>query len=81
MNSEKSKTSDSHKLPVNLSDKIYLKKIKKYLALSLKCKITSIWLVETALHISDIFNCYRAYINGMWNAKKLGGITFEFTLT
>ena len=26
------------------------------------------------VHISDIFNCYRANINGMWNARKLGGI-------
>ena len=30
-----------------------------------------------------IFNYYRANINGVWNAEKLGGIykTFEFTLT
>ena len=36
-----------------------------------------------SVHIFDIFNCYRANINGMWNAEKLGGIykTFEFTLT
>ena len=36
-----------------------------------------------SVHISDIFNCYRANINGMWNAGKLGGIytTFKFTLT
>ena len=27
-----------------------------------------------SVHISDIFNCYRANINGMWNARKLGGI-------
>ena len=27
-----------------------------------------------SVHISDIFNCYRANINGMWNAGKLGGI-------
>ena len=35
------------------------------------------------VHIFDIFNYYRANINGMWNAEKLGGIykTFEFTLT
>ena len=33
-------------------------------------------------HISDIFNCYSANINGMWNARKLGGIykTLEFIL-
>ena len=33
------------------------------------------------VHIFDIFNYYRAYINGMWNAGKPGGIykTFEFT--
>ena len=38
---------------------------------------------SNSVHISDIFNCYRANINGMWNARKLGGIykTFEFTLT
>ena len=36
-----------------------------------------------SVHISDIFNCYRANINGMGNAGKLGGIytTFKFTLT
>ena len=36
-----------------------------------------------SVHIFDIFNYYRANINGMWNAEKLGGIykTFEFTLT
>ena len=36
-----------------------------------------------SVHISDIFNCYRANINGMWKARKLGGIykTFGFTLT
>ena len=33
------------------------------------------------MHILDIFNYYRANINGMRNAGKLGGIykTFEFT--
>ena len=36
-----------------------------------------------SVHIFDIFNYYRANINGMWNAERLGGIykTFEFTLT
>ena len=36
-----------------------------------------------SVHISDIFNCYCANINGLWNARKLGGIykTFEFILT
>ena len=36
-----------------------------------------------SVHIFDIFNYYRANINGMWNTEKLGGIhkTFEFTLT
>ena len=34
-----------------------------------------------SVHISDIFNCYRANIKGMWNARKLDRITFEFTLT
>ena len=36
-----------------------------------------------SVYIFDIFNYYRAYINGMSNAEKLGGIyeTFEFTLT
>ena len=35
------------------------------------------------VHISDIFNCYRANINGMCKARKLGRIykTFKFTLT
>ena len=34
-------------------------------------------------HIFDIFNHYRANINGMWSAEELGRIykTFEFTLT
>ena len=36
-----------------------------------------------SVHISDIFNCYSANINGMWNARKWGGIykTFESILT
>ena len=36
-----------------------------------------------SVHIFDIFNCYRANINGKRNAGKLGTIykTFEFTLT
>ena len=37
-----------------------------------------------SVHIFDIFNYYyRANINGMWNAKKLGELykTFELTLT
>ena len=29
------------------------------------------------MHIFDIFNCYPANINGMWNAGKLGGIFFR----
>ena len=28
---------------------------------------------RNCVHISDIFNCYIANINGMWNAQKLGG--------
>ena len=34
------------------------------------------------VHIS-IFNCYRANIIGMWNARRIDGIykTFEFTAT
>ena len=40
-------------------------------------------IARNGVHFSDIFNRYRANINGMWNARKLGGIykTFEFTLT
>ena len=34
MNSENSKTSDPHRLLLNLSDKITLKKTEKYVALS-----------------------------------------------
>ena len=34
MNSENSKTSDPHRLLPNLSDKIYLKRSDKYVALS-----------------------------------------------
>ena len=36
-----------------------------------------------SVYIFDIFNHYRANINGMWSAEELGGIykTFEFTLT
>ena len=36
-----------------------------------------------SVHISDIFDCYSADVNGMWNAKKRGGMykTFEFILT
>ena len=33
-----------------------------------------------SVHISDTFNCYRANINGMWNAGKLGGIYKTFTI-
>ena len=39
----------------------------------LKCKISSIRLVEKA-YFFDIFNWYNANVNGMWNARKLGGI-------
>ena len=31
-----------------------------------------------SVHISDIFNCYSANINGMWNARKHGGIYKTF---
>ena len=34
MNSENSKTSDSHRLLLNISDKIHLKRSDKYVALS-----------------------------------------------
>ena len=36
-----------------------------------------------SVHNSNIFNCYSANINGMWNARTLSGIykTFEFILT
>ena len=34
MNSKNSKTSDPHRLVLNLSDKIYFKKVNKYNALS-----------------------------------------------
>ena len=34
MNSENSKTSDPHRLLLNLTDKIYLRKKDKYMALS-----------------------------------------------
>ena len=43
------------------------------IVLLLKCKISS----AVYEYISDIFNCYRANINGMRNARKLSGITFE----
>ena len=33
-----------------------------------------------SVYISDIFNCYRANINGMWNAGKLGGIYASLSL-
>ena len=38
---------------------------------------------SNSVHISDMFNCYRANINGMWSARALGRIykTFESTLT
>ena len=44
----------------------------------LKCKISTIWLVETAY-----FDCYNPNINGMWNVRKLDEIykAFEFILT
>ena len=38
-------------------------------------------IVWNSTHISDIFNCYHANINGMWNARKLDRITYEFILT
>ena len=48
-------------------------------------KIQNIYIVIglNSVHIFNIFNCYRADINGMWNAGKLGEIykTIEFTLT
>ena len=36
-----------------------------------------------SVHIFDIFNCYHANINGMWNTEKQDGIhkTFECALT
>ena len=34
MNSENSKTSDSYRLVLNLSDKVYLKRSDKYIAIS-----------------------------------------------
>ena len=35
-----------------------------------------------SVHIFDIFNCYSANINGMWNTRRLGGIskTLDFVL-
>ena len=47
-----------------------------------KMQITCNLIGWNSVHISDIFNCYRANINGMWNARKRGGIykTFEFVL-
>ena len=58
-----------------------------YIILSLKCKIYNhaycnylqllpVWnlIGWNSVHISDIFNCYSANINGMWNARNLGGI-------
>ena len=27
-----------------------------------------------SMHVFDIFSCYIANINGMWNARKLGGV-------
>ena len=42
MNSKNSKTSDSHRLLLNLSDKINLKNSKKYVALS-NLSIYCIW--------------------------------------
>ena len=42
MNSENSKTSDPHRLLLNLSDKINLKRIEKYVALS-SLSIYYIW--------------------------------------
>ena len=43
------------------------------------CNLTG-W---NSVHVFDIFNYYRANINGMGNAEKLGRIykIFEFTLT
>ena len=51
----------------------------QYIALLLKCKISSTWLVETA-HIFLIFLIATIQISiGIWNARKRGGIykTFE----
>ena len=44
-------------------------------------KMQNIWNLTD--HISDIFNCYSASINGMSNARELGEKykTFEFTPT
>ena len=33
-----------------------------------------------SMQISDIFNCYNANINGMWDARKLGGVYKNLTL-
>ena len=63
---------------------LYVIIVKKYFGLNvLIVKMQDIcdlvgWNSE---HISDIFNYNRANINGMWNARTLGGIykTFEFT--
>ena len=62
---------------------VLLPSIRCYHCLSLKYKISGIWLVETAYVFLIIFNCYHVNISGMWNTGKLGEIdkTFEFTLT
>ena len=56
---------------------------RKIFAIIVKMQNICNLIVWKSVLISDIFNCYGANINGMWNPRKLGGVckTFEFTLT
>ena len=60
---------------------LWIKREQKvwYCTLIIIVKMQNVWLKERVY----IFTRYSAYINGMWNARNLGGVykTFEFTLT
>ena len=55
---------------------IHFNLIFTWLFKSLIVKMKNIWNLTgcNSVHVFDIFNCYRANTNGMWNAGKLGGI-------
>ena len=63
MNSENSKTSDSHRLLLNISDKIHLKRSDKYVALS------NLSIYYTWKNIKRSYNDKFKILAPTWNKK------------